>query len=846
MTWRPSASFLLLLSAACFSPRGTVSDQSAPSSDAASALLQRAVEVARDGRAEGQRAALALALDAVDVAGAEGPATLEGTALVTAAQLYNNLGRPDSARPLAERALTHLRPGKGASGAPGTAVVLGETIQYLGQPDTALAFYRWALPAVRRVRPRDEARVLNDIGSAFHQLGVLDSARFYLEGARDIRQREADTTGLATTLNNLGRLQQTVGRPDSAATLFVAAIPLRRAAGDLAGLGTTLNNLGYSLELLGRPADALARYREALQTLHDGGNLSTAGLVRINMARAYLALGQLDSARTSVLEGLVIKRQVGDSTGVTWGLVDLGRIERARGDRLAARKALEDARTLLRAIGDRGREGGALYELGSLARAPGAGQSLAEAVARFDTAAAIRAAVGTSVRVDRDRVSFAEQDVALFEEWALAWLDREDLSQEQAALASLAAAERGRARALLDLMRKRQGSAAAATDLIREGADLVEALRRTGSGATLVYLVGRDTLVVWVIGHFGAVTAHRFATGRVMLGDAVKAFRLSLGVESGCEPTPDARVSLPEASRRLSALLLDTAIRRQLPDSGQLLIVPHASLNLVPFAALPVGPGGEPLGARVALRYAPSLSIAIQAASLASSEAATYADRRNAFSPALVVGNPRMPLLPLCGVRLRPRELPAAEASSRWLAAELGTDALVADWATERSVRAGAGGARLIHLETHGFAYENEARARESFVALAADSGPAPRSDGDGVLTVAEILDELPPLRAELVVLGACQTGLGNLKDAEGTVGLQRAFLARGARSTLVSLWDIDDRASAVLIREFYVQWLTAAVGKSEALRRAQEAVRHTPGFEHPRFWAAFVLAGGD
>jgi len=42
------------------------------------------------------------------------------------------------------------------------------------------------------------------------------------------------------------------------------------------------------------------------------------------------------------------------------------------------------------------------------------------------------------------------------------------------------------------------------------------------------------------------------------------------------------------------------------------------------------------------------------------------------------------------------------------------------------------------------------------------------------------------------------------------------------------------------------VQWLTAAVGKSEALRRAQEAVRYTPGFEHPRFWAAFVLAGGD
>jgi tetratricopeptide (TPR) repeat protein len=369
LTWRPGAPFLLLLSAACSTHRGPPSDPGGPSSDSARALLRRAVEVARDGRAEGQRAALALVLDAVQLAGARGPANLQGTALVSAAQLYNNLGRPDSARPLLERALKQLRPGKQAATAPGTLVVLGETIQYLGQPDTALTFYRQALPAVRLTRARDEARVLNDIGSAFHQLGVLDSARFYLERARHIREREADTTGLATTLNNLGRVQQTVGRPDSAAALFVAAIPLRRAAGDLAGLGTSLNNLGYSLELLGRPADALARYREALQTLQDGGNLSTAGLVRINMARAYLALGRLDSARASVLEGLVIKRQVGDSTGVTWGLVDLGRIERARGDHPAARKALEDARTLLRASGDRGREGGALYELGSLARA---------------------------------------------------------------------------------------------------------------------------------------------------------------------------------------------------------------------------------------------------------------------------------------------------------------------------------------------------------------------------------------------------------------------------------------------------------------------------------------------
>src|SRR6185503_17297999 len=110
-----------------------------------------------------------------------------------------------------------------------------------------------------------------------------------------------------------------------------------------------------------------------------------------------------------------------------------------------------------------------------------------------------------------------------------------------------------------------------------------------------------------------------------------------------------------------------------------------------------------------------------------------------------------------------------------------------------------------------------------------------------------EILDDpAVALRADLVVLSACQTGLGDLKQAEGTVGLQRAFLAKGARSVLVSLWNVSDEATRRLMEAFYRHWLGRRVGKAEALRRAQEEVRTTPGFEHPRFWAAFQLVGAS
>ncbi len=112
---------------------------------------------------------------------------------------------------------------------------------------------------------------------------------------------------------------------------------------------------------------------------------------------------------------------------------------------------------------------------------------------------------------------------------------------------------------------------------------------------------------------------------------------------------------------------------------------------------------------------------------------------------------------------------------------------------------------------------------------------------------MSEVLDALSSLSAELVVLSACRTGLGDLKQAEGTVGLQRAFLAKGARSVLVSLWSVNDEASVQLMRSFYTHWLSGD-SKAEALRKAQMEVRGMPGsrFHDPIFWAAFQLVGSS
>ena len=204
--------------------------------------------------------------------------------------------------------------------------------------------YRLALASSDSASTRADARLLNDIGSAHHQLGYLDSAGWYLGRALDLRARLEDSLGLAGTLSNLGRVQQTLGRPDSAASLFSAALPLRRRGGRLRlGLGATLNNLGYSLDLQRRPDEALERYREASRRRVQLGTSPPRGWSGSTWD-AQLALGRLDSARAAVVEGLGIKRTVADSTGVSWGLVDLGRVQLAEGDRGDALRSLQDAR----------------------------------------------------------------------------------------------------------------------------------------------------------------------------------------------------------------------------------------------------------------------------------------------------------------------------------------------------------------------------------------------------------------------------------------------------------------------------------------------------------------------
>jgi len=98
-------------------------------------------------------------------------------------------------------------------------------------------------------------------------------------------------------------------------------------------------------------------------------------------------------------------------------------------------------------------------------------------------------------------------------------------------------------------------------------------------------------------------------------------------------------------------------------------------------------------------------------------------------------------------------------------------------------------------------------------------------------------------LNADLVVLSACETGLGKEVKGEGLIGLTHAFFYAGTPSIMVSLWKVQDRSTADLMANFYPQ-LDGASGKAEALRQAKLKLIQDKRYAHPYYWAPFVLIG--
>lgn len=268
----------------------------------------------------------------------------------------------------------------------------------------------------------------------------------------------------------------------------------------------------------------------------------------------------------------------------------------------------------------------------------------------------------------------------------------------------------------------------------------------------------------------------------------------------------------PDELKKLYQLLIKP-IEEFLPTDpeAKIVFIPHQVLFLVPFAALREQ-SGKYLIEKHTIAYSPSIQV------LAYTE--KLRDRPQGTG-ALLVGNPTNNL----------RNLPNAEIEVNAIAQFFKTKAIIIGKdATKAAILTKISDARIIHLATHGDF--NDTNGLESFVSFAYDGKQSIK------LTAGEVLKL--NLKAELVVLSACNTAKGKL-TGDGVIGLSRAFILAGTPSIIVSLWSIPDAETGKLMPEFYRN-LQANSDRAQALRQAMLTTMQD--HPHPRNWAAFTLIG--
>jgi CHAT domain-containing protein/tetratricopeptide (TPR) repeat protein len=777
----------------------------------------------------------------------------------------------------------------------------GQVQRYLGRPREALESYRQALALNRRLGERwAEAVTLTNLGKLYgDSLGETGKALDCYEQALVLWRELGDRGKEASTLKNLGDLYQFQGEPrkaldylEPALAIFEAEGRPRETAGLLVSIGDTRSRSGD-----GRKGAELLRRALAIQRRI--GDRRGEALTLNDLGWVHLLLGQPREARTWFARAAPIFREVGDRPGETAVLASLAWVDAELGHPREAIESLGRILPSLAASGDRQTEAMALLALARARRAvgdlPAAGAAAEAGIARVE---ALR---GGSASPEL-RTSFLASNQAFYGFYIdlLMELEAREPGAGHAARA-LAASEEARARGLLDLLTEsraglRQGIAPRLLAREAEAARTVnEAEERrhklADAGAPPARLVPAERELRLRLTRYDRVQSEiRLASpgyalaqprplnlGQIQL-QVVDADTLLLEYALGDERsflwavTPDSiasfelppRVEIEAAARRAHQLLAasrQTLARGQaglalaelsrlllrpaagLLGSKRLLIVADGALHFVPFAALPVPGTAEPLVAGHEIVTSPSASSLAVLRSELSSRRPPPRTLAVVADPVFDAADPRVAHGTRRGATPSPfARLPFSREEAESILALAPRDGRLKALGFAASRETVLSGAlrhyRIVHFATHGVL--DAVHPELSGIVLSqVDPEGRPR---DGFLRAHEIYRLSLP--ADLVVLSACGTALGREIHGEGLVGLTRGFQYAGARGVLVSLWEVEDRATAELMRLFYREVLRRGRTPAAALRAAQLSLQEEPGWQAPYYWAGFVLQG--
>lgn len=349
----------------------------------------------------------------------------------------------------------------------------------------------------------------------------------------------------------------------------------------------------------------------------------------------------------------------------------------------------------------------------------------------------------------------------------------------------------------------------------------------------LEFLLGPDKSYVWAITR-NSITSHELPSEAAITDAAKKVYEL---LES---PKPQNKNELGPASQKLAQMIL-SPVADQL-QKQRILVAADGALNYIPFQFLPVTANAEPLVAQHEVINVPSASILGELRK----EAARRGSRNKvlaAFGDPVFRENVQI-------VRSRsdsgdpesigPLFYAAREIENlREVASEALTYAVTESDATrDQLLKLDLSQYSILHFATHGLLRPSSPENSGLWLSTIDREGKAV----DGFVGLQDIYSLRAPV--SLVVLSACQTGLGKDTRGEGLIGLTRGFMYAGATSVVASVWKVEDEATAELMKRFYTEMLKNGKTPSEALRLAQNSIRLEPQWSAPHYWAGFTLQG--
>jgi len=668
--------------------------------------------------------------------------------------------------------------------------------------------------AVQNHWPLEQVMALNTSGLIWWTLGDPERALRELQQALALAETlRIRTDEKATTLNNLSLLYREMGDYQKALDALDQALSIDTALNSRWAMAYDLKNQAMTHLWMNKPEKAVPLFTTALDMARGIGNQINVAKILVGYAESLERMEQLQESENRYKEALSLSQDMYLRETQWRALYGLGRLSLTRGDRPKARgflsrsiEVIEETRAeiKLEQLKDGFIHGkmsvyetlvSVLVEMGN----PGEAFNVAErsrARNLIDLLGNQRLTLKGAI--EQERYDEQKRLTSRIREY-------EALVAQAKTEAERRTYEKGLTRttdAYTDLMLRIQAENPELASLISVNPLDVKKIQSLiePEVALLNFYVVPDQVLCWVVTP-DSVTLHQTPLGRTTLRETVLQYRRRL---QNLEPVRD-------ISKTLYAWLL-SRVFSQLRTAKTLGVIPHDALHHLSMATL--YDGREYVADRFPLFYLPGASVLEY----------TLQRRKPDKNPrVLAIGNPDLKSSAL--------ELPFAEhevASIGWNFPNI--TVLTGEKATENWVVRHIQDFGIVHMASHG--EFDPINPLFSAIKLAKD----PQDDGE--LNAAEIFGLR--IQADLVVLSACQTGLGKVTRGDDVIGLNRAFLYAGTHALISSLWRVSDISTAMLVKQFYRDYATE--NKADSLKQAISHVKNR--FPHPGYWGAFVLVG--